>query len=162
MTEKVKILAIIERGKGKGNFSCFATESVDGCGINGFGRDSRETIKDMQVAVSNVLRDHGLPPVTEDDVRYFMGQGSKVTMGKAFAKYGKTLDDPALTEVTREFVRYYEADPISNTTAFAGPGSTPCTGIIVFLCSPPACYDPADTAQISNGSCIQDLFYLLI
>jgi phosphoglycolate phosphatase len=79
-----------------------------------------DSAKDMQVAVSNVLADHGLPPVTEDDVRIFMGQGSKVTMNKAFSKYGKTLDDEALTAVTREFVRYYEADPVSHTTAFAG------------------------------------------
>src|SRR3954467_10320100 len=77
-----------------------------------------DSAKDMQVAVSNVLADHGLPPVTEDDVRIFMGQGSKVTMGKAFSKYGKTLDEAALSAVTREFVRYYEADPISNTVAF--------------------------------------------
>jgi phosphoglycolate phosphatase len=79
-----------------------------------------DSAKDMQVAVSNVLADHGLPAVTEDDVRVFMGAGSKVTMGKAFAKYGRTLDDDTLTAVTKEFVRYYEADPISNTTAFAG------------------------------------------
>jgi phosphoglycolate phosphatase len=79
-----------------------------------------DSAKDMQVAVSNVLKDHGLPEVSEEDVRIFMGQGSKVTMAKAFAKYGKTLDDAALAGVTREFVRYYEADPISNTTAFAG------------------------------------------
>ena len=75
-----------------------------------------DSAKDMQVAVSRVLADHGLPPVTEDDVRIFMGQGSKVTMGKAFAKYGKTLDDAALSAVTREFVRYYEADPVSHTS----------------------------------------------
>lgn len=79
-----------------------------------------DSAKDMQVAVSRVLADHGLPPVTEDDVRIFMGQGSKVTMNKAFTKYGKSLDDGALTAVTKEFVRYYEADPVSNTTAFAG------------------------------------------
>src|SRR4051794_5564137 len=77
-----------------------------------------DSARDMQLAVSNVLADHGLPPVTEDDVRIFMGQGSKVTMGKAFSKYGKALDDQALSAVTREFVRYYEADPISNTVAF--------------------------------------------
>jgi len=53
-------------------------------------------------------------------VRIFMGQGSKVTMDKAFTKYGKTLDDEALSAVTREFVRYYEADPVGHTTAFAG------------------------------------------
>jgi len=79
-----------------------------------------DSARDMQLAVSNVLADHGLPPVTEDDVRIFMGQGSKVTMGKAFAKHGRMLDDGALSAVTREFVRYYEADPVSNTTAFAG------------------------------------------
>ncbi len=79
-----------------------------------------DSAKDMQVAVSRVLADHGLPPVSEDDVRIFMGQGSKVTMNKAFTKYGKQLDDDALSAVTREFVRYYEADPVSNTTAFAG------------------------------------------
>jgi phosphoglycolate phosphatase len=79
-----------------------------------------DSAKDMQVAVSHVLADHGLPPVTEDDVRIFMGQGSKVTMAKAFGKYGKPLDDERLSAVTREFVRYYEADPVSNTQAFAG------------------------------------------
>lgn len=79
-----------------------------------------DSAKDMQVAVSNVLADHRLPPVTEDDVRIFMGQGSKVTMAKAFAKYGQTLDETTLSAVTREFVRYYEADPVSHTSAFAG------------------------------------------
>ncbi len=79
-----------------------------------------DSAKDMQLAVSNVLADHGLPAITEDDVRIFMGQGSKVTMAKAFAKQGKTLDDEALTAATREFVRYYEADPISHTVAFEG------------------------------------------
>jgi phosphoglycolate phosphatase len=79
-----------------------------------------DSAADMQAAVSNVLADHGLPPVTEDDVRIFMGQGSKVTMNKAFSKYGKTLDDAALSAVTREFVRYYEAEPVSHTVAFGG------------------------------------------
>lgn len=79
-----------------------------------------DSARDMQEAVSRVLADHGLPPVTEDDVRIFMGQGSKVTMGKAFAKYGKTLDEAALGAVTREFVRHYEADPVSHTVAFDG------------------------------------------
>ncbi len=79
-----------------------------------------DSARDMQVAVSNVLADHGLPAVTEDDVRNYMGQGSKVTMGKAFAKYGKALDDATLSAVTAEFVRYYEADPVSHTIAFDG------------------------------------------
>jgi len=64
-----------------------------------------DSAKDMQMAVSHVAGDHGLPAVTEDDVRNYMGQGSKVTMAKAFAKHGRTLDDAALSAVTREFVR---------------------------------------------------------
>ena len=79
-----------------------------------------DSAKDMQMAVSRVLADHRLPPVTEDDVRIFMGQGSKITLGKAFTKNGVTLDDAALSAVTREFVRYYEADPVRYTTAFDG------------------------------------------
>ena len=79
-----------------------------------------DSAKDMQVAVSRVLADHGLPPVTEDDLRNYMGQGSKVTMGKAFAKFGRTLDDASLSAATAEFVRYYEADPVSHTVAFDG------------------------------------------
>jgi phosphoglycolate phosphatase len=79
-----------------------------------------DSAKDMQVAVSNVLRDHGLPPASEQDMRIFMGQGSKVTMGRAFAKNGRQLGDEELSAVTREFVRYYEADPTSHTTAFKG------------------------------------------
>ncbi|MBS0521205.1 MAG: HAD-IA family hydrolase [Proteobacteria bacterium] len=79
-----------------------------------------DSARDMQVAVSRVLADHDLPPVTEDDVRIFMGQGSKVTMSKAFAKHGRLLDEEALSAVTQEFVRYYEADPISHTVAFEG------------------------------------------
>ena len=79
-----------------------------------------DSAKDMQLAVSRVLADHDLPPVSEDDVRVFMGQGSKVTMAKAFAKHGRTLDDAALSAVTREFVRYYEADPVGHTVAFDG------------------------------------------
>jgi phosphoglycolate phosphatase len=79
-----------------------------------------DSAKDMQLAVSHVLADHGLPPVTEEDVRIFMGLGSKVTMAKAFARHGKILNDTALSAVTREFVRYYEADPVSHTIAFDG------------------------------------------
>ncbi|MDP2330423.1 MAG: HAD hydrolase-like protein, partial [Reyranella sp.] len=79
-----------------------------------------DSARDMCVAVSRVLADHGLPPISDQDARIFMGQGSKITMGKAFAKNGRTLDDVALSAATREFVRYYEADPISNTVAFDG------------------------------------------
>ena len=79
-----------------------------------------DSAKDMQVAVSRVLADHGLPPISDEDARLFMGEGSKITMRRAFAKAGRTLDEAEASAVTREFVRYYEADPVSNTSAFKG------------------------------------------
>src|SRR5258708_40241226 len=74
----------------------------------------------MCVAVSRVLTDHGLPPISDEDARIFMGEGSKITMRRAFAKGGRTLDDAELSTVTREFVQYYEKDPVHFTTAFDG------------------------------------------
>lgn len=79
-----------------------------------------DSARDMCVAVSRVLADHGLPPINEDDARHFMGEGSKITMRRAFAKNGRTLDEDTATAVTRDFVRYYEADPVSHTIAFDG------------------------------------------
>ena len=65
-----------------------------------------DSAKDMQVAVSRVLADHGLPPISDEDARIFMGEGSKITMRRAFAKNGRTLDDAQASAVTREFVSY--------------------------------------------------------
>src|SRR3984893_13143839 len=77
-----------------------------------------DSARDMCVAVSRVLADHGLPPISDEDARIFMGEGSKVTMRRAFAKSGRTLGDAELSTVTREFVQYYEKDPVHYTTAF--------------------------------------------
>jgi phosphoglycolate phosphatase len=79
-----------------------------------------DSARDMCVAVSRVLADHGLPPISDEDARIFMGEGSKITMRRAFAKNGRTLDDAQASAVTREFVSYYEQDPVRYTTAFDG------------------------------------------
>lgn len=79
-----------------------------------------DSARDMCLAVSRVLADHGLPPISDEEARLFMGEGSKMTMRRAFAKNGRTLDEAEVSAVTREFVRYYESDPIRHTTAFDG------------------------------------------
>lgn len=48
---KVRRLVIVERGKGKRNFSCFATEDVNNCGLAGYGATAREAMEDMKEAV---------------------------------------------------------------------------------------------------------------
>ena len=47
---KKRLLVIVERGKGKGNFSCFATENVGNYGLNGFGHSAREAMEDIDAA----------------------------------------------------------------------------------------------------------------
>ena len=42
-----------------------------------------DSARDMCVAVSRVLADHGLPAISDEDARLFMGEGSKVTMRRA-------------------------------------------------------------------------------
>src|SRR5260370_21993699 len=79
-----------------------------------------DSARDMREAISRVLADHGLPPISDEDARIFMGEGSKITMRRAFAKNGRTLDDTEASAITREFVSYYEKDPVRYTPAFDG------------------------------------------
>ena len=79
-----------------------------------------DSARDMCVAVSRVMADHKLPPISDEDARLFMGEGSKVTIKRAFAKNGITLDDAALGAATRQFVQYYEELPVRYTVAFDG------------------------------------------
>lgn len=47
----MKVTAIVERGKGKGNFSCFVPESINNFGLAGYGKTSREAMEDIRMAV---------------------------------------------------------------------------------------------------------------
>lgn len=75
---KAKRLVIVERGKGKRNFSCFATESVGKYGLAGYGPTARDAMKDLEVAVqeSRVLaREAGedFPDEIEFEFRFDIG-----------------------------------------------------------------------------------------
>ena len=47
----MKALAIVERGKGKRNFSCFVPQTINNCGLSGFGGTAREAMEDMKVSL---------------------------------------------------------------------------------------------------------------
>ncbi|MBR1688081.1 MAG: pilus assembly protein HicB [Prevotella sp.] len=51
MVKKKRLLAIVERGKGKRNFSCFTPESIDNCGMGGYGGTAREAMADTELSV---------------------------------------------------------------------------------------------------------------
>ena len=52
--DKLTLLAIVERGKGKGNFSCFATEGIGNYSLAGYGCTAREAMEDIQRSRSPV------------------------------------------------------------------------------------------------------------
>ena len=49
--EKIKMLAIVERGKGKGNFTAFSIGDVNGCGFTGWGRTARGAMDNIKLSV---------------------------------------------------------------------------------------------------------------
>lgn len=48
----MKVLAIVERGKGKGNFSCTVPEVINGYGLGGFGKTAREAMADVYTNIA--------------------------------------------------------------------------------------------------------------
>ena len=51
MAEKIKLLAIVERGRGKGNFTCFTPETVEDCGFGGGGVSARAVMEDARLSL---------------------------------------------------------------------------------------------------------------
>lgn len=74
---KRRLLAIVERGRGKGNFSCFTPETINDCGIGGYGRTSREAMEDAYVSVQEykeMAAENGKEfPDVELDFRFDVG-----------------------------------------------------------------------------------------
>ena len=46
-----ELVAIVERGKGKNNFSCFCPEKVGKYHLAGYGKNSREAMDDIYVTI---------------------------------------------------------------------------------------------------------------
>ena len=45
-----RLTVIVEKGKGERNFSCFATENIEKCGLLGYGSTAREAMDDIKVS----------------------------------------------------------------------------------------------------------------
>ena len=73
----VKRLAIVERGKGKHNFSCFATEDVGTYALMGYGGSAREAmadIKNLAIEYKALAAERGEEfPDVEFDFRFDVG-----------------------------------------------------------------------------------------
>lgn len=77
MTKKVKLLAIVERGKGKRNFSVFCPENIENVGLVGFGGTSREAIDDLKLSLQEEKDEWAKQgrefPDVEFDLRFDVG-----------------------------------------------------------------------------------------
>lgn len=77
MAEKVKLLTIVERGRGKGNFTTFATQTIEKCGFGGAGASAREAMSDTYVALQEtreLKKEEGVVlPEVEFDFRFDVG-----------------------------------------------------------------------------------------
>ena len=73
----VKRLVIVERGKGKRNFSCFATEGIGKYGLIGYGGTAREAMDDIRTVVQEcreMAKDEGEEfPDVELEFRFDIG-----------------------------------------------------------------------------------------
>ena len=50
------LVAIVERGKGKNNFSCFCPELLEGNLLAGYGKNAREAMEDIQEFYNEVKK----------------------------------------------------------------------------------------------------------
>ena len=76
MTKK-RLLAIVERGRGKGNFSCFTPETVENCGFGGGGSSARAVMEATYLSLKEMKEmkaEEGVVlPDIEFDFRFDVG-----------------------------------------------------------------------------------------
>lgn len=79
-----------------------------------------DTAPDLAAATNHVLRHLGLAPVTEMDIRPFVGHGALVMIDKAAASHGRQLKQPELYGLFEVFIHHYTAHIADNSTPYAG------------------------------------------
>lgn len=79
-----------------------------------------ETIGDIFVALNHVLGTEGLPPADLEDVRRFIGQGSRTLIIRACAVHGLHHPDAKLDQLTEAFVETYAADIAGRSHPYPG------------------------------------------
>jgi phosphoglycolate phosphatase len=77
-----------------------------------------DSAADLAAAINAMLRDLGCVPLSVPEVRSMIGDGVAMLVTRALAARHCERADPA--EAARIFMRYYEADATSLTTAFPG------------------------------------------
>lgn len=89
--------------------------------IVGFDLDGTlvDSAQDLANAVNHALGEVGLPPHTLDDVKRFVGKGTRVLIERAL-KADNAYSDAAMNDVLPRFTAFYEANVCVHTVPYPG------------------------------------------
>jgi len=79
-----------------------------------------DTAPDLVRALNETLAVEGLPSVKLDTVRTMVGQGARVLIERAAARYGVSYQAERLDQLTETFVSFYRADIARESKPFPG------------------------------------------
>ena len=83
-----------------------------------------DTAPDLVRALNETLALEGLPRVKLDTVRTMVGQGARVLIERAAARFGVSYQTERLDELTETFVSFYRADIARESKPFPGVEET--------------------------------------
>ena len=79
-----------------------------------------DTAPDLGGALDASLRAAGLPGVTTEQARKWIGLGARFSLTQALQHYGIELDDTAVDQLLKEFLDHYEAHIADTSTPYEG------------------------------------------
>jgi phosphoglycolate phosphatase len=83
-----------------------------------------DTVGDIALALNRVLRDYGLAPLPEPDVRRMIGRGSPMLIERALGALGRSFDAQTQTAMVERFFHYYgELEELNQDAAQPFPGA---------------------------------------
>lgn len=79
-----------------------------------------DTAPDLLAALNHIVRDHGFPEFTLQEIGHLVGQGSIAMIRRAFALHETPLDADLLSHLHNEFLVHYEANIAVHSRLFPG------------------------------------------
>ncbi len=78
------------------------------------------TLPDIHAAANGMLADHGLPLVSEDEIRELVGKGSRNLAEQSLRRAGCTPSDADIDHALSRFLHHYDQAPIAKGVVFPG------------------------------------------
>ncbi len=79
-----------------------------------------DTLPDLAASTNHVRGAHGLPPVAEDAVRRFVGDGARTLLRRALAELGDAVDDALLDRAFAAYAAHHMEQCTTRTAAYPG------------------------------------------